>query len=81
MFYHDGLRITAAENARYSSIFRATPSDHCYAYERFYRFTEANALLQVLRCPLQGSVQDDEIYSFQVSTRLSLRYFQYLLSR
>ena len=27
MFYHDGLRITTAENARHSSIFRATPSD------------------------------------------------------
>ncbi len=37
MLYHDGLRTTAAENARHSSIIRAPPSDHpCYDMHRIY---------------------------------------------
>ncbi|KAF8193394.1 hypothetical protein BJ912DRAFT_240367 [Pholiota molesta] len=36
MFYHDGLRIHAAETARHSSILRAPPSDpflHCHRFD------------------------------------------------
>ena len=43
MLYHDGLRTIAAENARHSSISRATPSDH--SWNEMYRTHADNHFL------------------------------------